>query len=98
METQKYADSIQLPDTELVFRNIRNAKRFAIDIGKHLFDVTQWYKWVQWYDGRVLYYIIAIIPYIIENVMFPYTLLNFENLSLWFSAADKSFQIYLFVC
>ena len=34
MENQKYADSIQLPDTELVFRNIKNAKRFAIDIGK----------------------------------------------------------------
>lgn len=39
MGTQKYADSIRLPDTDLVFRNIRNAKRFAIDIGK-LCDIT----------------------------------------------------------
>lgn len=34
MEAQKYAGSIQLPDTDVVFRNIKNAKRFAIDIGK----------------------------------------------------------------
>lgn len=36
METKKYAGSIQLPDTDFVFRNIKNAKRFAIDIGKYL--------------------------------------------------------------
>lgn len=40
MGTQKYADSIRLPDTDLVFRNIRNAKRFAIDIGGSLTKIA----------------------------------------------------------
>lgn len=33
-KSQTYAGSIQLPDTNVVFRNIKNAKRIAIDIGK----------------------------------------------------------------
>ncbi|XP_071551021.1 4'-phosphopantetheine phosphatase isoform X2 [Panulirus ornatus] len=40
MEAQKYAGSIQLPDTDVVFRNIRNAKRFAIDIGGSLTKIA----------------------------------------------------------
>ncbi|KAK4312227.1 hypothetical protein Pmani_016307 [Petrolisthes manimaculis] len=40
METKNYAASIQLPDTDLVFRNIRNAKRFAIDIGGSLTKIA----------------------------------------------------------
>ncbi|XP_076052846.1 4'-phosphopantetheine phosphatase isoform X2 [Oratosquilla oratoria] len=40
MDSQKYAGSIQLPDTEIVFRNIRNAKRFAIDIGGSLTKIA----------------------------------------------------------
>ena len=31
---QSYVSSIQLPDTNIVFRNLKKAKRFAIDIGK----------------------------------------------------------------
>ena len=34
--SKSYAGSIQLPDTNVVFRNIKNAKRFAIDIGELL--------------------------------------------------------------
>ena len=41
METNTYASSIQLPDTNVVFRNIRNAKRFAIDIGKFSYYHTE---------------------------------------------------------
>lgn len=40
MEAQKYAGSIQLPDTDVVFRNIKNAKRFAIDIGGSLTKIA----------------------------------------------------------
>ncbi|XP_068218382.1 4'-phosphopantetheine phosphatase [Palaemon carinicauda] len=40
MEAQKYAASILLPDTDVVFRNIRNAKRFAIDIGGSLTKIA----------------------------------------------------------
>jgi len=34
MEEQSYARSIRLPD-ESVFQNLKTARRFAIDIGKH---------------------------------------------------------------
>ncbi|XP_042242173.1 4'-phosphopantetheine phosphatase-like isoform X3 [Homarus americanus] len=40
MEAQKYAGSILLPDTDVVFRNIKNAKRFAIDIGGSLTKIA----------------------------------------------------------
>lgn len=40
MEDRKYASSIQLPDTDVVFRNIKNAKRFAIDIGGSLTKIA----------------------------------------------------------
>jgi hypothetical protein len=34
MDTQSHPKSIELPDTVEVFGNLKNAKRFAIDIGK----------------------------------------------------------------
>jgi hypothetical protein len=34
MDTQNHPKSIELPDTVEVFGNLKNAKRFAIDIGK----------------------------------------------------------------
>ncbi|KAK7080541.1 Pantothenate kinase 4 [Halocaridina rubra] len=40
MEAQKYAASIVLPDADVVFRNIKNAKRFAIDIGGSLTKIA----------------------------------------------------------
>lgn len=34
MDTGRHPKSIKLPDTVEVFGNLKNAKRFAIDIGK----------------------------------------------------------------
>jgi hypothetical protein len=34
MDTESHPKSIKLPDTVEVFGNLKNAKRFAIDIGK----------------------------------------------------------------
>jgi hypothetical protein len=34
MDTENHPKSIKLPDTVEVFGNLKNAKRFAIDIGK----------------------------------------------------------------
>lgn len=34
MKEEKNPNSIELPETIEVFRNLKNAKRFAIDIGK----------------------------------------------------------------
>lgn len=34
MDTRSHPKSIELPDTVEVFGNLKNAKRFAIDIGK----------------------------------------------------------------
>jgi hypothetical protein len=43
MDTQSHPKSIKLPDAVEVFGNLKNAKRFAIDIGKlpkHLVNIT----------------------------------------------------------
>lgn len=40
MDAKKYAASIVLPDADVVFRNIKNAKRFAIDIGGSLTKIA----------------------------------------------------------
>jgi hypothetical protein len=40
MTDKSHPKSIELPDTVRVFDNLKNAKRFAIDIGKH-FIVTK---------------------------------------------------------
>ena len=38
MGTKTFSKSIELPETE-VFRNLKNAKRFAMDIGKTIFKI-----------------------------------------------------------
>uniref|UniRef100_A0A6A7G058 4'-phosphopantetheine phosphatase n=2 Tax=Hirondellea gigas TaxID=1518452 RepID=A0A6A7G058_9CRUS len=40
MSSRSYAGSIQLPDTNIIFRNIKSAKRFAIDIGGSLTKIA----------------------------------------------------------
>lgn len=43
MGTKTFSKSIELPETE-VFRNLKNAKRFAMDIGKIILSIFFGFK------------------------------------------------------
>lgn len=58
--------SITLPETIKVFRNLKNAKRFAIDIGKILLNISKIYLYSYYFDfmpGKLHYYVIKLVHF-----------------------------------